>query len=115
MRLRELLIIGTLVAFALPASADQGLIEPALSKLAPWTKVLRDAQPDDAFAAIYEVADKNLIFLAAKHSTQTDSLTFALIHDAYAAFDIDTVIVEGPRTHAALMPSGSLNGHPARE
>ena len=83
-----------LIAFASCAKQEYWRADP--SKLAPWTKALRDEQPEDAFAAIYHAGDELLVFLGAKHSTATDSRTFALINEAYVIFDVDTVIVEGP-------------------
>ena len=71
------------------------LLAPAPEKLSPWTVALRAAQPDDAYAAVYKSGDAKLLFLGAKHSTQTDSLTFRIIRDAYAQFAIDGVIIEG--------------------
>jgi len=56
---------------------------------------LRDAQPDDAFAALYVRRSQRLLFVGAKHATRTDSLTFRLIEQAYASLPVDTVIVEG--------------------
>lgn len=70
-------------------------LTPAPEMLAPWTEALRAAQPDDAYAAVYKTGDAALVFLGAKHSTQTNSRTFKLIRDAYAHFDIDAVIFEG--------------------
>jgi hypothetical protein len=63
----------------------------------PWTTQLRDAQPNDAFAAVYARGRQRQIFVGARHTTRTDSLTFRLINEAYASFDINTVIVEGRR------------------
>lgn len=70
-------------------------IEPRPEKLAPFTAELLAQQPDDAFVSVYSVGEKRLIWMGAKHSTQTNSLTFQLILDAYDRFAIDTVIVEG--------------------
>jgi hypothetical protein len=39
---------------------------------------------------------QRLVVVGAKHANRTDSPTFRLIDDAYAAFAFDTVIVEGP-------------------
>ena len=84
------------LALVLSIAACQSSVTPAPSKLQPWTSQLRDAQPEDAFAAIYARDQKWLIFVGAKHATQTDSLTFRLIDDAYASFPVTTLIVEGP-------------------
>ena len=70
-------------------------IRPAPEQLSAWTAALRAAQPEDAYAAVYKTGDGKLVFLGAKHSTQTGSLTFRIVNDTYAFFDIDAVIVEG--------------------
>lgn len=85
-----------ILALALTVVACQSLLEPAPEKITPWTTQLRDAQPDDAFSAVYAWRGQRLVFVGAKHATRTDSLTFRLIEQAYASFHIDTVIVEGP-------------------
>jgi hypothetical protein len=75
-------------------------------KLAPWTTQLRDKQPEDAFAAVYRVGKRRLVFLAAKHENRNDSPTFRLIRDAYARFQFNTVIAEGfPTSRGANPPS----------
>jgi len=84
------------VAVVLSIAACQSSVTPAPSKLQPWTTQLRDAQPEDAFAAVYASDRQWLIFVGAKHAIQTDSLTFRLIDDAYASFPVTTLIVEGP-------------------
>jgi hypothetical protein len=89
--------------FLLTGCASSTLL-PASSELQPWTTSLRDQQPEDAFAAIYKVGPKHLIFVAAKHANRDDSLTFRLIRDAYAAFEIDTVIAEGFATSRGANP-----------
>lgn len=67
--------------------------------LAAWTTELRAQQPDDAFGAVYARGRTRLVFLGATHAEAIDSLTFRMINDAYASFDIDAVIVEGsPRS-----------------
>lgn len=70
-------------------------ITPDPDALTPFTTALRDAQPPDAFFAVYAVNDRHLIFQGARHSVRTDSQTFRLIYESYEHFDIDTVIVEG--------------------
>lgn len=85
-----------ILTLALSLAACQSLVEPAPEKITPWTTQLRDAQPDDAFAAVYMWRGQRLVFVGAKHATRTDSLTFRLIEQAYASFHLDTVIVEGP-------------------
>lgn len=64
-------------------------------RLQPWTSVLRDQQPEDAFAAVWRVGARRLVFVAAQHANQQDSLTFRIIREAYAGFAIDSVIAEG--------------------
>ena len=83
-------------------------LRAAPEKLAPWTTTLRDQQPEDAFAAVYKVGGKRLVFVAAKHSNRTDSLTFKLIGDAYAHFAFDTVIAEGFPTSRGANPPSTL-------
>jgi hypothetical protein len=85
-----------ILSLALSLAACQTPLEPAHEKITPWTTQLRAAQPEDAFAAVYSWRGQRLIFVGARHATRTDSLTFRLIEQAYAGFDIDTVIVEGP-------------------
>jgi hypothetical protein len=83
-------------------------LHPAPDRLAPWTTTLRDQQPDDAFAAVYRVGPKRLVFVAAKHANKTDSLTFRLIDQAYAQFTFDTVIAEGFATARGANPPSLL-------
>lgn len=71
------------------------LITPAPEALAPFTRALRDAQPSDAFVAVYALGDRRLVFQGALHAMRSDSLTFRLINEAYDHFEIDAVIVEG--------------------
>jgi hypothetical protein len=75
--------------------ACHSFVAPEPDKLEPWTTQLRDAQPDDAFAALYVRRSQRLLFVGAKHATRTDSLTFRLIEQAYALLPPDTVILEG--------------------
>jgi hypothetical protein len=56
---------------------------------------LRDAQPADAFAAVYSHHHQLLVFIGAQHATHTNSLTFHLIDEAYKSFTVNTAIVEG--------------------
>lgn len=86
--------VSCLAGLLLSAGAKPPLT-PAPEMLAPWTEILRAEQPDDAYAAVYNTGDAALLFLGAKHSIRTDSLTFQIIQDAYAHFDIDAVIFEG--------------------
>ena len=91
--MRHMLTIAAVLLVA--AACASAVLRPAENKLAPWTEALRAAQPDEAFAAVYRVDRRHLVFLGAKHATRTDSPTFRLIEDAYGGFEIDTVIVEG--------------------
>lgn len=75
--------------------ACHSFVAPEPDKLEPWTTQLRDAQPDDAFAALYVRRSQRLLFVGAKHATRTGSLTFRLIEQAFALLPPDTVIVEG--------------------
>ncbi len=81
---------------------------PAVGKLQPWTTVLRDQQPDEAFAAVYKAGSKHLVFLGAKHANRVDSPTFRMIEAAYAAFRIDTVIAEGFPTSRGANPPATI-------
>jgi hypothetical protein len=83
-------------------------LRPAPQKLQPWTMALRDRQPDDAFAAVYKIGRKHLVFVAAQHANRSDSLTFRVIRDAYDHFRFDTVIAEGFPTSRGPNPSRIL-------
>src|SRR5512134_3006848 len=83
------------ICLLLMCVACHSFVAPEPDKLEPWTTQLRDAQPDDAFAALYVRRSQRLLFVGAKHATRTDSLTFRLIEQAYALLPPDTVIVEG--------------------
>lgn len=82
---------GLLVALA----ACHSDVRPDPQKLAAWTTTLRAQQPAHAFGAVYKHGDDRLVFVGASHTEDIASLTFTMIHDAYASFDIDAVIVEG--------------------
>jgi hypothetical protein len=85
-------LLTTLAGCHLPLRPDSGA-------LAPWTTELRAKQPDDAFGAVYARGRNRLVFIGADHTEEIDSLTFRMINDAYASFDIRTVLVEGvPRS-----------------
>jgi hypothetical protein len=85
-------LLTTFAGCHLPLRPDSGA-------LAPWTTELRAQQPDDAFGAVYARGRNRLIFIGAHHTEEIDSLTFRMISDAYASFDIRTVLVEGvPRS-----------------
>jgi len=79
-------------------------LHPAPEKLEPWTTHLRDRQPEDAFAAVYKIGPRRLVFIAAQHANRDDSLTFRLIRDAYATFQFETVIAEGFATSRGVNP-----------
>jgi hypothetical protein len=79
-------------------------LRAAPEKLVAWTTVLRDQQPENAFAAVYKVGRKRLVFVAATHANRTDSPTFKLINDAYDRFRFDTVIAEGFATSRGANP-----------
>jgi hypothetical protein len=86
------LVMTSLLLFG----GSQSSVKPAFAKVRSWTTHLRDTQPEDAFAAVYARGTQYLIFVAAKHSIRSNSLTFRLIGDAYASFRVNTAIVEGP-------------------
>ncbi len=81
---------------------------PEPGKLQPWTTILRDQQPDEAFAAVYKAGSRHLIFLGAKHANKVGSRTFRMIEAAYAAFRIDTVIAEGFPTSRGPNPPSTI-------
>ena len=81
---------------------------PEPGKLQPWTTVLRDRQPEEAFAAVYKAGSKHLVFIGAKHANKVDSPTFRIIEAAYAAFRIDTVIAEGFPTSRGANPPATI-------
>ena len=84
-----------LMAASCDSAGPQDRITPAPEALAPFTQELLEAQPPDAFVAVYGVGDRHLIFQGAVHTVRTDSPTFRLINEAYDRFEIDAVIVEG--------------------
>lgn len=77
---------------------------PAPEKLRSWTMALRDQQPEDVYAAVYEAGSARLVFVAARHENIDQGPTFRLIRDAYANFDFDTVIAEGFATSRGPNP-----------
>ena len=83
-------------------------LKPDSKSLARWTKSLRDQQPEDAFAAVYRVRGRYLIFVAAVHENRTESATFRMVRDAYDGFNIDTVIAEGYPTSKGMNPQGLM-------
>lgn len=86
------------------ASCTGPSLRPATSQLAPWTTELRDQQPEEAFAAVYNVGNRHLVFVGAIHENATTSPTFRMIDEAYANFDIDVVIAEGYPTSRGPNP-----------
>jgi len=79
-----------------PAFASQVTPWVARSdKLQPWTTQLRDKQPEEAFAVVYRAGPRRLVFVGAVHSNKANSLTFRIIREAFASFEVDTVIAEG--------------------
>lgn len=80
-------------------------LRPAPDRLRPWTTILREQQPEDAFAAVYKVGRHRLVFVGAQHENRSDSLTFRLIRNAYAAFEFHTVIAEGFPTSRGANPA----------
>ncbi|UUL81986.1 hypothetical protein [Sphingomonas qomolangmaensis] len=89
--------------------SDQVPLTAAPELLRPWTKELRDRQPDDAFAVVYQVGSNRLVFVAAQHENRRDSLTFRMINAAYAITTFDTVIAEGFPTSWGPNPSRILD------
>ena len=87
---------------SLPAHAP---LRPAPEKLEPWTTLLRERQPENAFAAVYKRGRQKLVFVAAQHANRDDSLTFRLIREAYAAFEFETVVAEGFPTSRGPNPT----------
>lgn len=87
--------VGRLLFLALLSGSASLPLTPAPEMLRPWTRALRDQQPDDAFAVVYRVGPQRLFFVAAQHENRSASLTFRLIGDAYASARFDTVIAEG--------------------
>lgn len=100
--MRSRLMLACLAALMAVGCATPSPLEPRPDALAPFSTALREAQPDDAFAAVYPVGEAQLVWIGAKHATRTDSLTFHLINDAYKAIDFDLVIVEGCPTSWGL-------------
>lgn len=100
--------MATLLWLPLVFGAAALPLRDAPEKLAPWTTALRDRQPEDAFAAVYRLGRKRLVFIAAQHANRSDSLTFKLINDAYNNFRFDTVIAEGFATSKGPNPASVL-------
>ena len=89
---------------ALLSGCTAAPLRPATGRLALWTTALRGQQPGDAFAAVYRVGGRRLIFVGARHENLVESATFRMIADAYTAFDIQHVIVEGFPTSRGPSP-----------
>lgn len=102
MRLAPKLVPALIVV--LLASCSSPGVKPETTRLAAWTTQLRDSQPEDAFAAVYNLGDAQLIFVGALHENQTDSATFRMINDAYTGFEVDVVIAEGYPTSKGANP-----------
>lgn len=100
---------GLFISVLLLAGCAALPLRPAPEKLQPWTTELRAQQPDDAFAAVYKAGQRRLVFVAAQHENQNDSLTFRMIRDAYARFRFDTVIAEGFPTSWGANPARILD------
>ena len=83
-------------------------LQPAPETLAPWTVALRDRQPEDAVAAVYQLEGKHLLFVGAQHANRVDSPTFKLIDAAFANFRFDVVIAEGFPTARGPNPPSIL-------
>lgn len=86
----------------------QAALSPAIHRLAPWTERLSAQQPDDAFASVYRVGDRNLVFIGAIHENQVDSKTFRLIGQAFDHYRFGRVIVEGFPTSRGANPQRLL-------
>ncbi len=83
-------------------------MSPAPEALAPWTDALSAQQPDDAFAAVYRVGRKHVIFLGSVHETDISSPTFKMIEEAFRHYRFDDVIVEGYPTSKGPNPARLL-------
>src|SRR5262245_56351410 len=108
---RPRMLAATLVSGLLLAlGACRAPVHPAPDKMAAWTTQLRDAQPEDPFAAVYVHGRQRLVVLGVKHENRTDSPTFHLIENTYAAFSFDTVIVEGAPYSGGRNPEKLMKG-----
>jgi hypothetical protein len=101
-------IAAALLGLASITEAATLPLRPAVDKLAPWTTVMRDRQPEDAFAVMYKVGNKHLVFVGAKHANRTDSQTFKLIEGTYEHIRFDAVIAEGFPTARGPNPARTL-------
>jgi hypothetical protein len=80
------------------APADAAPLRPDVDRIAPWTKALRDQQPEDSYVLVYKSRQVRLIFVAAQHENAVNSATFRLIDRAFTLWPIRSVIVEGSST-----------------
>ena len=78
-------------------------LRPDTARLAPWTRALRDQQPDGPYVLVYKSGQMRLIFVAAQHENAVNSATFRLIGRAFTLWPVRSVIVEG--SSAALGPN----------
>jgi hypothetical protein len=83
------------ITFISLSSGCAGDIVPAPDKLAPWTAILREQQPEDAFAAFFHHHKNRLIVIGAHHSTDANGATFRLIDQIFSNFKTQVVIAEG--------------------
>ena len=97
--------VAAIVVGTLTGAGTAPTLRPAPEKLQPWTTILRDRQPDHAYAVVYRQGSHRLVFVAAQHENQNDGPTFRTIRAAYAAFHFDTVIAEGFPTSWGVDPA----------
>lgn len=88
-------VVASAISLAPATSTTTGSLIARPDKLRPWTTLLRDEQPEEAFAAVYRSGRHHLIFVGAVHANQVGSRTFRIIRDAFSSFRLDTVIAEG--------------------
>jgi hypothetical protein len=98
-----------IVAFSIFSACASLPLKSAPQKLQPWTTALRDQQPEGAFAAVYRIGSRHLVFIGAQHENQNDSPTFRMIRDGYTSFKFDTVIAEGFPTSWGPNPARILD------
>ena len=96
------------LSLLLTGCAAQPVFSPATDRLAPWTESLSAQQPEDAFASVYRVRNRNLVFIGAVHENQVDSKTFRLIGQAFDHYRFGRVIVEGYPTSRGANPERLL-------
>lgn len=93
-------VVGSSLALIGCAHAQAQTLTPRPDRIAPWTRSLRDAQPDQPYVLVYRNGEVRLIFVAAQHENAVDSPTFRLIDRAFTLWPVRSVIVEG--TSSAL-------------